>query len=238
MGAEGEDIKPGETPEGEDLNPQGGGGNPGDDEPFDKERAMQTIRTLRQKEREFEQFKKDAGKTAERLQKLEDSQKTEAQRQADELERLRKRNQELEESNRRQSLEQVVNRAVASAKVAPGCDDIVAEQVMRQSLELDADGKPTDASLKAAIKAVKATRPILFEADTPPPPSTPNPTPPKAPTPPSGNPTNAARPPAQAGEIRLSQLRGPGGHEFYVKNRAAIMAAQAAGTIIDDTQEA
>ena len=240
MGAETDKDPDGEKPEGElDPNPQVGAGDGSDDGDGDlsklPEGVRRTLINLRQKEREGIKLAKANADLATRLQKLEDATKTEEQRTKDELARLKQAQSEWETGQKKWAMESAVQTAVFASQAKPSYASLVIQEVMKQPLETDDAGKPTPASIKAALKAVQSEYGDLFNPATPNPGTTQPPAPGKQPptAPPSGAPTNPARPPSGDATFTRSQV---GDRAFYVANKDAILRAYREGKIIDDTE--
>lgn len=128
-------------------------GEDGDD--FDKPRAMSTIKTLRASEKALSKQLKD--EKAARL-KLEEASKTEAQKQTDELERLRKLESDV-----------LTERKVTAARTAFTAEAQKAGALkpdalfrLADGLTYDDEGKPTNA--KEVIRQLREDFPEMFNS--------------------------------------------------------------------------
>jgi hypothetical protein len=129
---------------------------------WDPERARKTLETLRANEKE-----KD--KEIARLKKIEDSLKTQEQKDKDELETLRKGKSEWDSQIKQHVLQRAIDRAVFGADVKAGYTDIVSEKLPALGIVSDPEtGEPTQESLKAALVEARKRWPDLFTTKAPP----------------------------------------------------------------------
>lgn len=114
----------------------------GQDDEFDRDRAMHTIRTLREREKEGQRAAKERDALASRLQELEDAQKSEEEKRAEELERLRAADGQHQTERQKWTAERAVLLAAPKAGIA---DVTLAMAVIDTALiEFDDDGRATN----------------------------------------------------------------------------------------------
>lgn len=133
-----------------------------DPEPFDKDRAMATIQTLRQKEREGKDVKRQLDAALEKLQAYEDKDKTDA-------ERLEGRATEAESkltAAQAALTEERLGRAVerAASKLGFHDPDDALALLNRKAVEFDEDGKPKN--VEALLKTLAESKPHLVKAES------------------------------------------------------------------------
>lgn len=130
------------------------GGEGGENEQFDQERAMATIRAQRETERSLRQQLAEHQKT---LKELQDKNKTDEQLAKEELERLRG----VEAEYNRVKREAVTRNAfIGEATKANATKPDLLFKLAADQLELDDEGHPRNTT--AVINALKKDNPELF----------------------------------------------------------------------------
>lgn len=130
---------------------------PADDDDFDKERALRTIRTLRQSEKEGKQAAKDLAAALARLKEIEDAEKTD-------LERSQARVAELEQQQTAwQSERRDTNLRLAAHSLKDDIGiadvDLALAALDRAAVEFTDDGEPSN--LKEQLAELLERKPIL-----------------------------------------------------------------------------
>ncbi len=142
--------KPGETPGVPSSDP---GHEKPEEEEFDKARAMETIRKLRDQEKLGKQAAKDLEETRRKLKEFEDAQLSEAERLKKQVDETAARARELETTLRQERGKVALTEAAAEIGVKPA----LAQRLV--DLEWDGDTLKTDVkkALSAAIKDLGIT---------------------------------------------------------------------------------
>jgi phage I-like protein len=127
------------------------------DEPFNKDRAMATITKLREQEKLGKQAARERDELAQKLQAIEDAQKSDAQKQADKLAALEAERAAWETDRQEMNL----RLAVLSQAQALGVvdSDLALAALDRSALEFDDKGQPTNVS--QVLTALLEAKPIL-----------------------------------------------------------------------------
>jgi hypothetical protein len=158
-GAEGEGDPPKDPPQDPPKDPPkeddaDDGGTSGE---WDRDRARVTIERLRAREREQAAELKAGRDAQQRLKELEDRDLNERQRLERDRDEARARAERLESENRETRLRIEVERA--ARKLGAVDDEAVVALVDRGQLEVDADGRPTNA--ERVVKELLEKRPFL-----------------------------------------------------------------------------
>lgn len=193
---------PGETPEGE--------------EEFDRERAMKTIRTLREEAKAAVKQLKEMDQLRARVKEIDDA-------KLSEQERLTKRASELEQqlSQTQKQAQERINRyevQLQASKLGIVDPDAAVKLLDWDRLEYADDGTPTDVA--AALKALIADRPYLAGQPQG-----------QQPAQPRTSPTNGATRPDARGQRTYTRAELTD-YNFYAKNREDIQAAYREGRIV------
>lgn len=176
-----------------------------DDTPKTLDDALKALARL---QREVTDTRKEAAGYRVKARDYEQAQQAAAQAQMTDLERANAATAAAE-AQAASLKDRFVSSSIAAAATKLGIvDPEVAAQLVKGSLEFDADGMPTNAD--AALKRLLREKPYLAPQ-------------------PSTSPGNAGRDAQGLPTFNESQLADP---EFYSKNHAAIMAAIAQGRII------
>jgi hypothetical protein len=175
------------------------------EEPFDKDRAMRTIQTLRAAEKEGKAAKAALAEYQKREQEAKDKDLSEQQRLS---KTLQQREAELEferQTRRDQANQHAVERQAAKLGIV---DPEAAVKLLDwSSLEYDEDGKPQDVEM--ALEELVKAKPYLVGRQEP-----------KA----NGNPTNPATRQSASGTRRFTAAQIQD-RAFYLANKAEIMRA-------------
>lgn len=142
------------------ANPSGGSAV---EEEFDRERAMHTIRTLREAEKAGAKAARERDDLAARLKAIEDAQKTDAEKTAEELERLRLADTELKAERKRWAAE----RAVLVAAPKAGITDIALAMAVIDVTEIEFDEKGQPENVDDVLTALVEKHPALAGGETP-----------------------------------------------------------------------
>lgn len=137
--------------------------SPGDDDDFDKERALKTIRNLREQEKAYKAQLKEldairAERAAAEAAKLSDAERAQAALKAAE-EKVAQAERQAQETAARLRAELVRNRVLTAAPGLGIDPALAAELVTPAALEFGDDGEPTN--LKAVLKMKKEQFPAL-----------------------------------------------------------------------------
>lgn len=125
-----------------------------DDEPFDRNRAMDTIRNLRGVERDLRKSNKEM---SDRLKTIEDASKTELQRVTEERDSLKQENETLRQAEVRRTTERAFT---AEAEKAGATKPNGLLRLAMPDLTIDENGNPTNTA--TVIKNLKTEYPELF----------------------------------------------------------------------------
>lgn len=133
---------------------------------FDKDRAMATIRTLREEVKQAKAAAKDAADLKDRLDAIEAEKLTEQERIQKERDEAMERNRALEATNR----ENAVKLAVFSAQQEKGLADadLALAALDRTKIEFGADGQPTNVG--ELLDDLLERKPLLKQGPPKPPP--------------------------------------------------------------------
>lgn len=180
-----DDPPPTDPPKPPEAKPKEGDGDGDDGAPFDKERALATIKKLRETERLSKTQAKELEDLRTRVKASDDAKLSDQERTAAAATAEKERADKAETALRQERIERHVERA-ATTRNFHDPDDAY-RLIDHAAIEFDADGKPTnvDALLDALVKA----KPHLAKAEAAPAPA---PAPGVPPTPKPANGQNVA----------------------------------------------
>lgn len=130
---------------------------PKDDEPFDKDRAMATITKLREAEKAGKAAARERDEALARLKAFEDSQKSDAEKQAERLQALEAQQVAWAEERKTMNLKLAVYSHVAELGIADA--DLALLALDRRQVEFDKEGQPSN--VKEALTSLLEQKPIL-----------------------------------------------------------------------------
>lgn len=130
---------------------------PADPEPFDQDRAMRTIRNLREKEREGKLAAKERDDLAARLKEYEDAQKSELDKAKDAEKDARDRAKVATEKARNANLKAALYDKAADLGI--GSPSLALKALDRKKIEWDDDDEP--GNLAAVLEALLEEEPLL-----------------------------------------------------------------------------
>lgn len=133
----------------------------GDEEPFDKSRAMSTIAKLRDEVKAGKGTAKELAEARARLKELEDAKLSDSEKQANRIRELEAENARLQGVTKATTIERAVrSEATKAGAIEP---DAIADLLRGSNeAEFDKDGNVTNA--KALVDAAKARYPRMFGA--------------------------------------------------------------------------
>lgn len=182
------------------------------EEPFDRERALATIRKLREQEKLARQLAKELEEKKRALSAYEQEKLSEKERLERKLAELEQANASLLTEIQQARLQSAIERHAARLGIVD--PEAAAVLIDRAAVEFDEDGRP--ANVEALLKDLIKAKPYLAR--------------PAAPS--AGLPANPASNPAQrAGVFRESQLRD---YRFWEQHRDEILRAMREGRIVQD----
>jgi hypothetical protein len=150
-----DDPKPGEG----DPPKDGGSSDDGDD--FDKDRALATIRKLREAEREGKATKKQLDDALGRLKAIEDKDKSETERAAATAKEATEKLTAAEQRSQDLAIRLAVERAARKLNFID--EDDAFRLIERSAVEMDAGGDPQN--VEALLKDLAKAKPHLVKSD-------------------------------------------------------------------------
>jgi hypothetical protein len=140
----------------------------GDNKDWDPERAMRTIRNLRQSEKDLKKTLKEAQASLKKFQDAEDEQRRNALSETDkvkeDLTKEQEARQAAESELQEYKLERAFRRAIAKAGVAfvnPQAEMDAFDLALPELADVDLDDKP-DKAIGKILEGLKESRPYLF----------------------------------------------------------------------------
>lgn len=151
----------GEQPPPGDDDPKSGDDSKDDGDDFDRDRALATIRRLRDQEKTLKAQVKDADALRKRVQEIEDKDKSEVERQASRAQEAQAKLTAAEQRAADLMLQMSVERA--ARKLGFIDEDDAFRLLDRKAVTLDDDGEPTN--VDALLKDLAKAKPHLIAAD-------------------------------------------------------------------------